>query len=117
MEGELVGSVNYGSDTRRPLTTYRMLNLLLMVSYGVSIVLNIVCLVVMVLKHKEMVDKAGSGYESEDEWCILFMNKEGNRLKYVNNKCHLVIYGSAALAGCAFLMIIFLLIKTMLFRK
>jgi len=124
MEGEPIGGEIYGSETaatgrRRSssLTTSRMVNLLLIASYGVSIVFNIVCLVVMVIKHNEMVDKIGSNYQGEEEWCILFMNKEGQTLKFHNNKCHLVIYGSAALAGCAFLMMIFLLIRTLLFRK
>jgi len=124
MEGEPVGSENYGSETTAtgrqrssPLTANRMVNLLLMVSYGVSIVLNMVCLVVMVIKHKELVDKFGSNNQGDEELCVLFMNKEGQTLKFTNNKCHLVIYGSAALAGCAFLMMVFLLIRTLLFRK
>jgi len=106
---------------RNPLTSSRMVNLLLIMLYGVSIVFNITCLVVMVIKHNEIADKFGSSVPDSDksEWCILFMdyNKDELSVKFHNNKCHLVIYGSAALAGCAFLMMIFLLIRTMLFRK
>jgi len=95
-----------------------MVNLLMMMLYGASIVFNITCLVVLVIKHNEIADKFGSDSD-KSEWCVLFMdyNKDDSRIKFHNNKCHLVIYGSAALAGCAFLMIIFLLIRTMLFRK
>ena len=32
-------------------------------------------------------------------------------------KCHLVIYGSGALGGCALLMILFLMMRTLLLRK
>jgi len=123
MEGPpVVSSVNYVSDTtvterRNPITASRIVNMLLVVLFGVSIVFNITCLVVLVIKHNELVDKFGSDYEGEEEWCILFMNKEGNSLKWHNNKCHLVIYGSAALASCAFLMMIFLFIRILLFRK
>jgi len=127
MEGPPVAnSVNYGStitviERRKPITASRMVNMLLIVLYGVSIVFNITCLVVLVIKHNELVDKFGSEFSDEEtsDWCVLFMNydKDDQSLKYHNNKCHLVIYGSAALAGCAFLMMMFLLIRTLLFRK
>jgi len=73
MEGEPVGNEIYGSETTaterqcsRPLTTSRIINFLLIVSYGVSIVFNIVCLIVMVIKHNKMVDKTGPNYWDEE---------------------------------------------------
>ena len=110
-------------ERRNPLTTSRMVNLLLTLLFGVSIVFHIVCLVVMVAKHNELVDKwdPDDVDDDNDEWCILFMDYDDSQaqptLKFKNNKCHVVIYGSGALAGCAFLMIIFLLFKTAIFRR
>ncbi|XP_065882585.1 uncharacterized protein [Dysidea avara] len=110
-------------ERRNPLTTSRMVNLLLTLLFGVSIVFHIVCLVVMVAKHNELVDKwdPDDVDDDNDEWCILFMDYDDSQaqptLKFKNNKCHVVIYGSGALAGCAFLMIIFLLFKTAIFRS
>ena len=54
---------------------------------------------------------------------MLFFNYDGrdpngpDRIKWVNNKCHLVIYGSGALGGCALMMIVFLMMRILLFRK
>ena len=128
MEGgtSVASNENYGSTAtaetgRRSLTSSRLINLLMIMLYGVSMVFNITCLSVMVIKYNEIVDKFGSNISDDDksEWCILFIDydEEEPAIKIHNNKCHLVIYGSAALAGCAFLMMIFLLIRTLLFRK
>ena len=110
-----------------PITISRVNNAVLMILYAMAIVLHVVCLAVMVLKHNELTDKISDDpfyhYCGIEESCMLFVDYYGIDsqsyldIKWVNNKCHLVIYGSAALAGCTLLMILFLLIRTLLFRK
>ena len=101
-----------------PITISRVINLFLMFLFAAVIVLHIVCLAVMAAKHNEMVDKLSNEYYANIKGsCILFVNYDGQNIKWVNNKCHLVIYGSGALGGCALLMIVFLILRTILFRK
>jgi len=125
VEGTEIGQTDLSAikERRNSLTTGRMVNLLLIMLFGVSIIFHIVCLAVMVAKHNELVDKFDPDNldDDNDEWCVLFMDYDDSQaqptIKFKNNKCHVVIYGSAALAGCAFLMIIFLLLRTAIFRK
>ena len=112
-----------------PITVSRVTNLFLMFLYGALVVLHVVCLAVLAAKRNEIVGKFEDDpyyqYYNVKESCILFFNYGGgggdpntaDQIKWVNNKCHLVIYGSGALGGCAILMIVFLIIRTLLFRK
>ena len=89
-----------------PITTSRVNNPIPMVLYAAAIVLHVVCLAVMVLKHNELVDKFADDpfyrYCDIEKSCMLFVDYDGIdsqgylHVKWVNNKCHLVIYGSAA---------------------
>ena len=110
------------------ITISRVTNLLLMMGYAAAMVLHVVCLSVMAAKRNEMVDKFEDDsfyqYYNIKESCILFVDYDGvdentqlPEIKWVNNRCHIVIYGSAALGGCALLMIVILAMKTLLFRK
>ena len=112
---------------RRPLTINRAINLLLMLLYATVLVVHVVCLAVLAAKRNEIVGKFKDDefYQSYNikESCMLFVDYDGRdengipQIKWVNNKCHLVIYGSAALGGCALMMIIYLMIRTVLFRR
>ena len=107
----------------RPVTTSRMVNLFLMFLYGAVLFIHIVCLAVMAAKHDEIVNKFKDDpyyqHHNIKGSCMLFVDYDGqeNNVDWVNNNCHLVIYGSGALGGCALLMIVFLMIRTLLFRK
>ena len=110
-----------------PITISRVINLFLMLLYGALVVIHVVCLAVMAAKRNEIVKKFEDDpyyrYRHVKEGCILFFNYDGkdangyDQIKWVNNKCHLVIYGSGTLGGCALLMIVFLMMRTLLFRK
>ena len=115
-------------DKPGAITISRLTNLLLMALYAAAMVLHIICLSVMAAKHNELVDKFSDNdyYNSINvkEGCILFVDYDGldsetgvPQIKWVNNKCHIVIYGSAALGGCALVMIVVLAMKTLLFRR
>ena len=115
-------------DKPGAITISRLTNLLLMPAlYAIAMVLHIVCLSVMAAKRNELVDKFSDNwyYKSINvkEGCILFVDYDGldsygrPQMKWVNNKCHIVIYGSAALGGCALVMIVVLAMKTLLFRR
>ena len=109
------------------ITISRLTNLLLMALYAAAMVLHVVCLSVMAAKRNELVDKfSDNAYYKRinvKEGCILFVDYDGldsygwPQIKWVNNKCHIVIYGSAALGGCALVMIVVLAMKTLLFRR
>ena len=115
------------AERRQPITISRVTNLFLMLMYGAVLVVHIVCLAVMAGKRNEIVEKFGDDefyrYHNIKESCMLFVNYDGmddNSLpliNWVNNKCHIVIYGSGALGGCALLMIVFLVMRTLLFRQ
>jgi len=102
-----------------PITISRLMNILLIGLFAVAIVFHVVCLSVMAAKHNEFVDKFSGELDHVKESCILFVDfdEKDNSVKWVNNRCDIVIYGSGALAGCALLMIIFLVIRTIVFRK
>ena len=110
---------------RNPITIARVVNLFLMALFLVAIVLHVVCLAVMAAKHNEIVDKFSDNpyYQNQnvEKSCILFIHYDTNdgrqSVKWVNNKCTLVIYGSGGLAGCALLMILILLMRILCFRK
>ena len=112
---------------RQPITVTRVSNLSLMLLYGAVLIVHIVCLAVMAAKRNEIVGKFKDDefyqYYNIKESCMLFVDYDGiddnslPQIKWVNNKCHLVIYGSGALGGCAILMIVFLILRTILFRK
>lgn len=117
---------NKHSSTGRvtgPVTIDRLVNICLMPLFVAAIILHVVCLSVLAAKHEELKDKfsGDGGLENVEKSCILFVDYDVDDPlqppKWVNNKCHLVIYGSGTLAGCALLMIIFLAIRTLLFKK
>jgi len=123
--GEVVGQADdYASkDAGSPITASRVVNMMMVLLFGISIVCHIVCLAVMVAIHNELVDKFDPKDldPNNDQWCVLFMGVDYGQtpptIKFRSNKCHVVIYGSAALAGCAFLMSIFLLLRTAICRR
>lgn len=102
------------APTINPITVTRVVNIFLIGLFFIAIVLHVVCLSVMAAKHNEIVDKFSDANPDIRKHCILFVDYNG---KSVNNKCHIVVYGSAGLGGCALMMIVFLLIRTLLFRK
>ena len=108
---------------RNPITIARVVNLFLMALFFAAIVLHVVCLAVMAAKHNEIVDKFSGDpfYPNVEKSCILFVHYDTNdgqqSVKWVNNKCSLVIYGSGGLGGCALLMILILLMRILCFRK
>ena len=128
---------SYGADgdtqeliagKRQPIAAISgVVNLFLIFLYGAVVILHIVCLAVMAAKRNEIVGKFKDDpyfqYHNVKEGCILFFKYDGSdpntgdQIKWVNNKCHLVIYGSGALGGCALLMVVFLILRTILFRK
>ena len=116
-----VNGDGHSSSQRSWITISKLVNVFLIVLFAIAIILHIVCLSVMAAKHNELVDKfsGDQGLYNVEKSCILFVNYDanGNEIHWVNNKCHLVIYGSAVLAGCALLMIIFIAMRTLLFRK
>ena len=106
----------------RPITFSRITNVFLMFWYAALLVIHVVCLAVLAAKHSELVNKfKDDPVYNIKESCILFIDYNGDsnnpNVNWVNNKCHLVIYGSGALGGCALLMILFLTMRTLLFRK
>ena len=105
--------------TSNPVTISRVLNMVLMALFFIAIVLHVVCLAVMVAKHNELVDKFAQDAPNIKKSCILFLDydSESGTAKWVNNRCDIVIYGSGALGGCALLMIIVLMIRTLLFTR
>ena len=128
-EVAIMSKETFSSSTEmsaRPVTTSRMINSFLMFLYGFVLLIHIVCLAVMAAKRDELVKKFQDDqyyqYYNIKESCLLFVDYDGiengvDQINWVNNKCHLVIYGSGALGGCALLMIVFLMIRTLLFRK
>ena len=111
------------SVTSNPVTISRVLNMVLMALFFIAIVLHVVCLAVMVAKHNELVDKFAQDAPDIKKSCILFADYEidydsnTRTVKWVNNRCDLVIYGSGALGACALLMIIVLMIRSLLFTR
>ena len=120
---EIIPSV----DKSGVITISRLSNVFLMMLYGAAMVLHVICLSVMAAKHNELVDKFHDDpfyqYYNIKESCMLFVDYDGPdendlpQIKWVNNRCHIVIYGSAALGGCALVMIVMLAMKTLLFRR
>ena len=110
-----------------PIIISRVINLFLILLYVAVLVVHVVCLAVLAAKRNEIVGKFEDDpyyqYHNIKEACMLFFNYDGrdpngpDRIKWVNNKCHLVIYGSGALGGCALMMIVFLMMRILLFRK
>ena len=107
------------SVTNNPVTISRVLNVVLMALFFIAIILHVVCLAVMVAKHNELVDKFAQDDPNIKKSCILFLDydSESRTAKWVNNRCDIVIYGSGALGGCALLMIIVLMIRSLLFTR
>ena len=108
------------TPTSNPVTINRALNVTLMGLFFIAIVSHVVCLTVMAMKHKELVDKFAGDDPDIKKGCILFIDYDGGenpRVKWVNNRCDMVIYGSGALGGCALLMIVILIIRSLLFTK
>ena len=121
---EIVPSV----DISGIITISRVTNLLIIPLYAAAMVLHVICLSVMAAKRNEIVDKFKDDpfyqHYNIEESCMLFVDYDGPdpetqlpQIKWVNNKCHVVIYGSAALGGCALVMMVVLVVKTLLFRR
>ena len=123
MDGETQNIIPSSTEVRREITINRVINLGLMLLYGAVALLHVVCLAVMAAKRNEIVEKFSDDpvyqYANVKESCILFVDYDSDeeRVHWVNNKCHLVIYGSGALGGCALLMIAFLMMRIVLCRK
>ena len=81
--------------------------------------------VILERKHDELVDKFGDHVPDIERNCILFIASlpdgsglaSGGQWELNNNYCHLIIRSSEALTGCASFMIIFLGIRTVLYKK
>ena len=123
-----VQEIGASAARRQPITVTRVTNLSLVLLYGAVLIVHIVCLAVMAAKRNEIVGKFEDDefykYYNIKESCMLFVDYDGidsdnslPQIKWVNNKCHVVIYGSGALGGCALLMIVFLILRTIVFRK
>ena len=90
----------------------RVVNIILILLFAVTIILHVVSLSVVVAKDHEIVDKFDPRQEvvTEDEVCIFYIDDDhpiGDA-----RACEFVIYGSGALAGCGLLMIILLVIRS-----
>ena len=90
----------------------RVVNIILVLLFAVSIILHVVSLSVVVAKDHEIVDKFDPRQEvvTEDEVCIFYIDDD-HPIGDVR-ACNFVIYGSGALAGCGVLMIIFLMVRS-----
>ena len=108
-----------GADDQPALRTSSKINIVLIVLFTVVLVLHIVCFSVVIDKNREVADKFDplrpvNGI-SDDDFCIFYINSESSdfiaRLGDTSI-CNFVIYGSASLAACAILMIIFLALRT-----
>ena len=100
------------------LTTDRILNIFMIALFSFLIIAHVVCLVILKEKHDELVQKFRDGVANIENNCILFIDYENGQWKLVNNtSCDFVIHSSETLIACASFMIMFLVIRTALFRK
>ena len=100
------------------VSTSRIINVTLIVLLVFIIIFNYVCLSVVVAKNYEMVDKFDPQHEvteDDDDVCIFFINDDhpvGD-----TGACDVVIYGSGVVIITALLMMAFLVIRTILYKK
>ena len=100
------------------LTTDRILNIFMIALFSFLIIAHVVCLVILKEKHDELVHKFRDDVANIEDNCILFIDYENGQWKLVNNtSCDFVIRSSGTLIACASFMIMFLVIRTALFRK
>ena len=113
------------------LNASRILNILMITLFAFVIVLHSVCVVVLEKKHNELVDKFRDHVPNIEDNCVLFINSVpvgsgfasadgqwGSWRGLTNNtQCDIVIRGSEALTGCALFMMVFLGIRTVLYKK
>lgn len=110
------------------LTASRILNIFVITLFALVIVLHSVCVIVLEKKHDELVDEFHDHVSNIEDNCILFITSipagsgiasgDGQwELTDNNNYCDVVIRGSEALTGCALFMMIFLGIRTVLYKK
>ena len=100
------------------LTTDRILNIFMIALFSFLIIAHVVCLVILKEKHDELVHKFRDDVANIEDNCILFIDYENGQWKLVNNtSCDFVIRSSGTLIACASFMIMFLVIRTALFKK
>lgn len=94
-------------------------NIFVIVLFAFVILAHVVCLIVLQEKREELTDKFQDDIDHVQDNCILFINNYENDQWALTNStsCDLVIHGSEALSGCASFMIIFLVIRSVLFKK
>ena len=89
-----------------------------MITFGFVILAHVVCLVVLEEKHNELERKFQDDVSIIQYNCILFISYENDQWTLTNStSCDLIIHSSEALTGCASFMIIFLVIRSVLFKK
>ena len=100
------------------VTADRIINIFMIALFAFVILAHVVCLVVLEEKHDELARKFQDGVATIHYNCILFISYENDQWALTNSSsCDLVIHGSEALTGCASFMIIFLVIRSVLFKK
>ena len=103
------------------VTVGRILNIFMITLFAFVIILHSVCVVVLEKKHDELVDKFRDHVADIEDNCILFISSvphgSGGGQWHSSNYCNLVIRSSEALTGCALFMIIFLGIRTVLYKR
>ena len=109
------------------LTASRILNILTITLFAFVIVLHSVCVVVLEKKQNELLDKFRDHVSDIEGNCILFITSvpvgsgfasaDGQWELTNNTHCEIVIRGSEALTGCALFMMVFLGIRTVLYKK
>ena len=90
-------------------------DVLLIVLFVIIVILHVISLSFVVSKNQEVVDKFDPEHQADDTLCIFSINRHhpnGNA-----KVCNLIIYGSGSLAGCALLMITFLVVRIALSSK
>ena len=93
-------------------TAIHKVDVFLIALFIILIILHVISLSYVVSKNHEVVEKFDPEHQvvsSDDDFCIFFINADhptGNK-----KACNFVIYGSGVLAGCALLMITFLVVR------
>ena len=111
---------SYTASSR--LTASRILNIFVITQFVFLVILHTVCMVVLGKKQDELVTKFRDRVSGMEDHCVLFINVESDapeedQWMFANKNCELVIHGSQALTGCASLMVIFLGVRTILYKK
>ena len=98
-------------------TTHKV-DVFMIVLFIILIILHVISLSFVVSKNREVVDKFDPEHHvvsSDDDFCVFFINDDHPTGD--TRACNFVIYGSGALAGCALLMITFLVVRIAYFSR